>query len=420
MTRRNTVVIGAGAAGLAAARALRDRGRAVVVLEARDRIGGRVWTDYRFGPAPVERGAEFIHGTRVATWEWLRRAGLTSIAAPPWAGRRIALGGGRLAGTWLLALRPDLRRLPRIGRELAGHQGPDCSLAEWTAARQLSPLARHILDVRLAHASCATPEELSVAALADEERHGSADSANFRVAEGYDRLLAAIGTGLEIRLGTPALLVRWDQGGAEIVTARETFAARHVVVTLPLAVLKAGAVRFDPALPPEKWQAIEGLAMAPALKLLMRFDAPFWDRDMTFLTAHDPAPVWWTVRRGLPLLTAFLTGPRAARMAALGDAGAAEAGLGVLEELFGAAPRRLLAAYELVDWGADPWALGGYSSTPPGAHWLRAALAAPCGALHFAGEATVTGDNPATVHGALGSGARAAEEIAGQREARPV
>src|SRR5437764_563714 len=90
----DVLVIGAGAAGLAAARALTDAGRRVVVLEARDRIGGRVWTDHTFGSIPVERGAEFIHGDRAGTWAWLRRAGLRAEPFARWSGRRIALGDG--------------------------------------------------------------------------------------------------------------------------------------------------------------------------------------------------------------------------------------------------------------------------------------------------------------------------------------
>src|SRR5919108_3118608 len=104
------LVIGAGAAGLAAAQALVDAGRRVVVLEARDRVGGRIWTDRGFGPVPVERGAEFIHGDRACTWWWLRRAGLRAVPFARWSGRRIALGGGRCPRACLLRRRPDLRR----------------------------------------------------------------------------------------------------------------------------------------------------------------------------------------------------------------------------------------------------------------------------------------------------------------------
>ncbi len=156
--------------------------------------------------------------------------------------------------------------------------------------------------------------------------------------------------------------------------------------------------------------------MAPAMKLHLRFSEPFWPYEMSFLTADQPVAVWWTIRPGVPLLTGFLTGPRAARLATYGEAGAIERGLAQLDALFGGAPSRLFAAGQLINWAADPWARGGYSSVPPGAYGQRAALAAQVGALHFAGEATVFEDNPATVHGALHSGERAAAEIATGRD----
>src|SRR5262245_56244981 len=114
----DVVVVGAGAAGLAAARALADAGWQLAVLEARDRIGGRVWTDHHFGPIPVECGAEFIHGERAGTWAWLRRAGLQAEPFTRWSGRRIALGDGRLAGAWLLRTRPDLRPVFTLEQQL--------------------------------------------------------------------------------------------------------------------------------------------------------------------------------------------------------------------------------------------------------------------------------------------------------------
>jgi monoamine oxidase len=409
--RHDVLVLGAGAAGLAAARTLADAGRRVAVLEARARIGGRVWTDRAFAGVPLERGAEFIHGSAVGTWAWLRRARLTAEPFSTWAGRRIALGGGRVAGAWLLCLRPDLRPVERAEARLAAYHGPDISLAEWLAAEGFSPLARHILEIRLAHACCATPDTLSAADLAHELRVGRSDERNFHVVEGYDRVLACVAAGLDIRLNTPAVAVRWAADGAEVETARGAFTARRVVVALPLALLQAGAVRFAPPLPEAKQRAMRLLRMPPAMKLHLRFSEPFWPRKMTFLTADGPIAVWWTVRPDVPVLTGFITGPRAARLAPLGEEEVIERGLAALTGLFGPAPRRLFVAGMLTDWAADPWARGGYSSAPPGSFGQRAALAAACGALHFAGEATLTDDNPATVHGALHSGERAAREV---------
>jgi monoamine oxidase len=407
----DVLVIGAGAAGLGAARALADAGRRVVILEARDRIGGRVWTDHSFGPVPVERGAEFIHGERAETWAWVRHAGLTTASHARWSGRRIALGDGRLAGPDLLRERPDLRRVFDLEEALAAYAGPDCSLADWLAANDFSALAAHIADVRLAHSNCATPTTISVAELAHELRLDDRGPGDFHILEGYGRVLAAVADGLDVRLDTPVTAIRWGADGVEATTSRGAFTASSAVVTLPLALLKAGAVRFDPPLPEEKQHAIAALAMNPAMKLLLRFAEPFWDPDMTFLTADQPVAVWWTVRHGAPLLTGFLTGPRAARLAAYGAEEAIARGLAQLDALFEGAPSRLFAAGQLVDWAADEWARGGYSSVPPGAHGQRDALARAVGPLHFAGEATVVDNNPATVHGALHSGGRVAAEI---------
>jgi monoamine oxidase len=431
----DVLVIGAGASGLAAARALVDARQRVIVLEARDRIGGRVWTDRTFADIPIERGAEFIHGEQADTWALVRRAGLRTESFSRWQGRRIVAEDGRLAGDELLHARPDLQRLFTLEQQLAEYREPDCSLAEWLVANDYSPLAAHIADLRLAHSNCATPDTISVAELAHELRIADKGPGDFHILDGYDRALALLADGLDIRLGTAVTEIQWTEDGVQVTTRRgegvkgrtgeleatpshpftrspaHAFSARHAVVTLPLALLQASAVAFDPPLPASKRTAIDALAMAPAMKLLLRFEERFWDAEMTFLSSRDPVPVWWTVRPDAPVLTGFITGPRAARLAAHGPERALDQGMAALAAIFGAAPRRLFAAGQVVDWAADEWARGGYSSVPPGAHGQRAVLAQPIGALHFAGEATVFANNPATVHGALHSGVRAAREI---------
>jgi monoamine oxidase len=418
----DVLVIGAGAAGLAAGRALKDAGLHTIVLEARDRTGGRVWTDRAFAAIPVECGAEFIHGAQADTWALIRRAGLRTESFSRWQGRRVVAEDGRLAGDELLRARSDLQLVFTLEQLLAEYSGPECSLAEWLAANHYSPLAAHIADMRLAHSNCATPTTISVAELAHELHIADKGPGDFHILDGYDRALAPLADRLDIRLGTAVFEIRWGNDGVEVTASErsnvQTFkrsnvqlTARHAVVTLPLALLKADAVTFDPPLPEAKRRAIEALTMAPAMKLLMRFEERFWDAEMTFLTGRDPVPVWWTVRRDAPLLTGFITGPRAARLAAHGTEGALEQGLSALAAIFGDAPRRLFADGRVVDWAADQWARGGYSSVPPGAYGQRAVLAQPAGALHFAGEATVFANNPATVHGALHSGVRVAGEI---------
>ncbi len=321
---------------------------------------------------------------------------------------------GELLGPEALRTRPDLRRLPHVARAIAAYDGPECSLADWMQQRGYSPLARRIIDIRLAHAWCATPATISMHALARELREAPAgsDGGDFRIVQGYDHVLATISAGLDIHTASPVTLINWSPEGVMVQVANGTqWHARAAVVTLPLAVLQAGVIEFDPPLPSEKRQAINGLAMRPALKVLLRFDECFWPARLAFLSARSPLMVWWSVRRGQPLLTGFATADLAVQLRADGRDAAIERAIQSLEQIFGASVRRHLRAAELVDWADDRWARGGYSSVPVGADGLRTSLAAPLAALYFAGEATVTHDDPATVHGALGSGERAAREV---------
>src|SRR5436190_6347077 len=214
----DVLVIGAGASGLAAARGLADAGRRVIVLEARDRIGGRVWTDRSFADIPVERGAEFIHGEQADTWALVRRAGLRTESFSRWQGRRIVAEDGRLAGDELLHARPDLQSVFTLEQQLAEYQGPDCSLGEWLAANAYSPLAAHIADMRLAHSNCATPATISVAELAHELKIADKGPGDFHILDGYDRALALLADRLDIRLGMVVTAIRWGEDGVQVTT----------------------------------------------------------------------------------------------------------------------------------------------------------------------------------------------------------
>src|SRR4051812_12413792 len=214
----DVVVIGAGASGLAAARLLADAGRRVIVLEARTRIGGRVWTDRAFAAIPVERGAEFIHGEQADTWALVRQAGLGTEPFSRWQGRRIVTEDGRLAGDELLHARPDLQRVFTLEQQLAEYQGPDCSLAEWLVANAYSPLAAHIADLRLAHSNCATPATISVVELAHELKIADKGPGDFHILDGYDRALAQLADRLDIRLRTAVTEIRWAEDGVQVRT----------------------------------------------------------------------------------------------------------------------------------------------------------------------------------------------------------
>ena len=417
--RTDTIVIGAGAAGLAAARELHDAGRSVVVLEARDRIGGRVWTSYDLAPHAVELGAEFVHGENVLTWQYLNRYGLhtndqlTVLTVRGWADGRmidhdefIRSPAMRLAwGTYVAAARAGAAAtLLDAMRAWSAKQGIQPSDDEWR-------VWSHYVSQYFA----ADPDQLAAAGFGEATHAGDGERLMYRIVEGYSSLFDALALGLDVRLSTPVQRVEWGREGVRVVAGGQTFEARCAIVTLPLALLQAGEVVFDPPLPADKQRAIAGLGSGNTAKIILRFDERFWPDDLTFLfTSHD-SQLWWRPGRcrddEAPVLTAFVGGRDVASFRALGE-DAPLAGMRHLEEMFGAKLKSRLRDSRFVDWPADPYAGMSYSYVPPGGLGLRDVLAAPVsGVLFFAGEAS-NRVRPACVHGALESGVRAAGEVA--------
>jgi monoamine oxidase len=400
---REVVVIGAGMAGLAAAGRLRQAGLAPLVLEARDRIGGRVWTDHT--RAPVELGAEFIHGEHAATWQVARPAGLL---VEPWNGARLFAQGGALlpAGHALPA------RVVELYEQVESYAGPEMSVEELLGRSAHGDPAAYVRRW-IANVEGADLRLLSAPALARERAQSSAGWHNFRFVHGYSQLPAALASGLELRLGVAVTGVEWDeQGVALTLTGDELVRARRVVITVPLSLLREGRPSFTPILPPPKRAALEAIAMGHVTKLALWFERAFWP-PFGYCSTDGAVTTWWPAgAEPSPALMGYTGGVAALALAERGEREAIEQGLAEAAALFGPQARALFQAGRLVDWSRDPWSRGAYSYTPVGAGNARALLAAPlAGTLFFAGEATLTNGHLATVHGALESGWRAAQEV---------
>lgn len=437
----DVVVIGAGVAGLAAARRIAEAGCACEIVEARRRIGGRVWTvrDAAF-PLPVEMGAEFVHGEPEATLALLREAGVTryDVPAEHWQRR-----GSRLAPI-------DLgRELSVLGRLRV--RGRDRSLAD-----VLREQGRRFpgLSVRMARAfvegfDAADPERVSARSVV-EEQEGLGDVSGqkqSRVLGGYGALAAflwerAKGAGAGLRLGWPVTTVRWARGRVQVEGPRGSVRARAAVVTLPVGVLQRmdgpGAVRFMPEAPTQR-DAAARLGSGPVVKVVMAFSEAFWERaagratgagqfaDFTFV--HDTGaaiPTWWSaLPMRAPVLTGWAGGPKAEALSARGERGVVDAAVASLADLLGVPARRvrrLMVAARMHDWVGDPWSRGAYSYELVGARGARRQLARPVmGTLFFAGEAADMSGQASTVAGALTSGdraGRAAARAVGKRARR--
>ena len=414
------LIIGAGAAGLAAARALHDDGHDVTVLEARDRVGGRAFTSFDMASHPVELGAEYIHGENVCTWELLERFGLHPIDIHADLEFYAFIDGELLDQTAFIRSpsAASLLRTPFAATSWIDGGGNDVPLAEvargGTGFFDDDPSAE---EVRFwsnvtAQLQAADLSEIGVGGIAEATHDGDGQQILFRVAEGYSALMDALASGLDVRLGRPVEHIAWGGSGVVVTSGDERFECEKTIITLPLAVLQAGDVTFDPPLPPEKLESIDGLGAGPIAKIVLRFDRPFWPDRMTNLLTTLDSQGWWAPGKGrddeAPVLTALIGASAVQRFAALEDP--AMGGVRDLERVFETSLVDRLVDARWVDWSADPWSKMGYSYVPPGGVGLRSALAASVGGvLFFAGEATNT-IRPASVHGAFESGYRAARE----------
>lgn len=418
LERADILVIGAGMAGLSAAHALVDTDLDVLVLEARDRLGGRAHTDRHFAGFPVELGAEFVHGARVKTWEWIERLGLVTArwrkAEDSWVrladGRRLTMTEARAASpafdltrTWRLPAVPP-RPFESFERYLrrVGFDDEQLDYVRRSFANAAGEAARH-LDASAMLASLAGLEDDS-----DQD---------FRLLDGYGAIIEALGIGLEIVTQTVVTHVAvTDDGVAVTASDGRRFEARAAIVTLPVGVLAAGDVVFDPPLESLKPRAMAGLGMGPVIKLVYRFGERLAPPEVQAVYAAGRAPMWWSPSAGREtdavVWTAFVSGDGAVDLLRLGEEGAIDHALDGLRRELGRPGLKPLDAI-LVDWPNDPFAYGGYSFVRPGHHGVRDLLAAPTPPLFWAGEATAPESDAATVHGAILSGERAAHEVLG-------
>ena len=409
------LIIGAGAAGLAAARDLSGAGKSVALLEARQRIGGRIWTLHEPDlPLPIELGAEFIHGEAHETFAIVEAAALLAyqLRADRWwsAGKQWR----PIDGAWRM-LYKILRRMPARGR--------DVSFAEFLRQQKgLSPRTRRLALSFVEGYYAAHADRVSAAWLRASENEEE-ELPQFRIANGYDALLEWLRAGIDpsrsdVRLGTEVTEVEWRRGQVEVRTRRgEAFRARAAVVTIPLGVWKsAGAIRFDPPLR-DKEKAIAKLEAGHVVKIVFRFRERFWDEKRKFVHSADRfMPTWWTtapVRSNL--LTGWTGGQAADALLATGNV--AERALDALASTFGKKRRdvdSLLDSMHMHDWQRDPFSRGAYSYAGVGGAGAHDALAKPVGGtLFFAGEAT-SSDETGTVAGAITTGRRAAKQVLAQ------
>lgn len=395
----DVIVVGAGAAGIAAATLLRARGRSVAILEAMGRVGGRAFTDRTRYGAPFDVGCAWLHKADDNPWTgYARRRGFTlrrheyDLEAV-WFGRR--RGDAAAVNAAEHALAEAIVADPADG-PASLHVPGDDPVAE-AAGDYLGALDMGVDLDELSTFDFAAADDLSP---------------NMLCREGFGSIVADAARGLPVRLNTPVRRLRWDGPGVAAQTDAGTVRARAAIITVSTGVLAHGGLRFTPELPAETQEAIAGLPMGMLAKIPLVIRgalfglAPFTDlllarrgrRDLYFLAFPFDTP----------LLIGFVGGDLGWELSAMGEAAAVDFAIQGLVEMFGADAARHVVGGGLTPWAWNPWTRGAYAAAAPGRFGARAALARPVGErLFFAGEA-LAGGLVQTCGGAFRSGARTA------------
>lgn len=427
-TTSDVIVIGGGVAGLAAAGELARRGYAVTLLEARDRLGGRILTVRPKGwQKPVELGAEFIHGGNRVFWARMRKQGLRAGDVPSrhWLFYRDALE----------RIDDVDDRICRVTERIAPRRMEGWSFADFMRrhSKSFSERDRNLAQGFVEGFQAASPQQMSASAIADETLR---EEEQFRVPDGYDQFVDSLERelrrdGVTVHLRSPVTRVAWRRERVTVRASGCDFQAKVAIVTLPLGVWLAkapqrGAVTFAPPLR-EKRRVVGKMGVGQVVRLTVRFDARRWQKILPPALRRDAragfgfihsrltgVPVWWAMS-GAPVLTGWAGGPAATRLSGLSKRAVFEKALASLSRIFDRPKeevRSAVAGWEMHNWSRDPFSRCAYSFSAAGQENAAAKLREPVqDTLFFAGEATANGGEVGTVHGALASGLRAAEDV---------
>ncbi len=425
MNQTDTIIIGAGAAGLMAAYELTKAGKKVILLEARNRIGGRCYTfsgdDFA---TPIELGAEFIHGELPLTLKLLKEANIKYEAV---SGDNFQVKNGEIVPSEFFM--EHWGDFEKALKEVQEDQPLNEFLQQHFHEEKYTGLRKSVIQFAAGY-DTADPKRVSLFSLRDEWLNDHLEETQYRIPGGYIKLMDFLAdqiktTGSEIILNSIVKQIDWKADFVEVITAgHASFTGKKLVLTVPLGVLsltenETGAITFKPDLPQQRKAALE-MGFGAIIKILMEFIEPFWEQqgleNLQFLFSEEKIPTWWTQNlQDNNVLTGWLGGNPKDKIQQLSDDELLQEAINSLAAIFKVDTSFIgqkLVADKVYNWTADPFTRGSYSYATVQTKNAREILKTPVAqTVYFAGEALFEGEQLGTVEAALVSGLEVAKEI---------